>query len=158
MVGNRERTIFAVVTDRTLYFYLAHVSHSREKFCSSAPFQPQLLLCTFKRDDEEVEQRGEYRRLFWRHNSTSICVTVPAFTLHPPTRKSDSDIEAVRLRVYAGDLAELRVLQPARPGRGFVHTDFAGVLFAAEAAGRQRVPVSGSKAGKRRYVVSTTRI
>lgn len=26
MVGNRERTIFAVVTDRTLYFYLAHVS------------------------------------------------------------------------------------------------------------------------------------
>ncbi|KAH7723507.1 Protein R06F6.8 a [Aphelenchoides avenae] len=88
VVGNRERTIFAVVTDRTLYFYLAH---------------PQLLLCTFKRDDEEVEQRGEYRRLFWRHNSTSICVTTSKQCVYVYTLEISQNSECFNLHDPDGD-------------------------------------------------------
>ncbi|MCP9261481.1 Protein RIC1 [Dirofilaria immitis] len=48
VVGNRDRTFFAV---------------------------PQLLLCSFKRSEKDVEEKGEYRKVYWRHDSSAICFT-----------------------------------------------------------------------------------
>ena len=39
-------------------------------------FKPLILLCTYQRDEAEVAERGCYKKLYWRHNSASICVTV----------------------------------------------------------------------------------
>ncbi|KAM3719655.1 Guanine nucleotide exchange factor [Dirofilaria immitis] len=60
VVGNRDRTFFAVVTSSIFYIYLAH---------------PQLLLCSFKRSEKDVEEKGEYRKVYWRHDSSAICFT-----------------------------------------------------------------------------------
>uniref|UniRef100_A0A915E3L8 Protein RIC1 homolog n=1 Tax=Ditylenchus dipsaci TaxID=166011 RepID=A0A915E3L8_9BILA len=59
IVASRERSIIAVVTDSALYFYLASL---------------QLLLCTYRRTEKELKEQGAYRKLYWRHNSSSICV------------------------------------------------------------------------------------
>ncbi|KAI6172535.1 Protein RIC1-like protein [Aphelenchoides besseyi] len=60
IVGNRERLIIACVTPSALYFFLPN---------------PLILLCTYRRDEAEVAERGRYKKLYWRHNSASICVT-----------------------------------------------------------------------------------
>ncbi|VDN82021.1 unnamed protein product [Brugia pahangi] len=61
VVGNRDKTLFVVVTSSIFYIYLAN---------------PQLLLCLFKRSDDDVKEKGEYRKVYWRHDSSAICFTV----------------------------------------------------------------------------------
>ncbi|VDM97826.1 unnamed protein product [Thelazia callipaeda] len=60
VVGNRDKTLFIAVTSSIFYIYLAH---------------PQLLLCTFKRSEEDTKKKGEYRKVYWRNDSTAICFT-----------------------------------------------------------------------------------
>lgn len=60
VVGNRDKTLFVVVTSSIFYIYLAN---------------PQLLLCLFKRSDDDVKEKGEYRKVYWRHDSSAICFT-----------------------------------------------------------------------------------
>uniref|UniRef100_A0A1I7VEJ0 Protein RIC1 homolog n=1 Tax=Loa loa TaxID=7209 RepID=A0A1I7VEJ0_LOALO len=60
VVGNRDKTLFVAVTSSILYIYLAH---------------PQLLLCSFRRSEEDVKKKGEYRKVYWRHDSSAICLT-----------------------------------------------------------------------------------
>ncbi|VDK51686.1 unnamed protein product [Anisakis simplex] len=60
VVANKDRTIYASVTSSRIYFCLAN---------------PQLLLCTYARSSEDVNEKGEYRLLYWRYDSSSICVT-----------------------------------------------------------------------------------
>ncbi|KAL3993953.1 RIC1 family protein [Acanthocheilonema viteae] len=60
VVGNRDKTLFVAVTSSIFYVYLAH---------------PQLLLCSFRRSEEDVRERGEYRKVYWRHDSSAICFT-----------------------------------------------------------------------------------
>ncbi|OZC11803.1 hypothetical protein X798_00984, partial [Onchocerca flexuosa] len=60
VVGNRDKTLFVAVISSIFYVYLAH---------------PQLLLCSFRRSEEDVEEKGEYRKVYWRHDSSAICFT-----------------------------------------------------------------------------------
>ncbi|CAG9534420.1 unnamed protein product [Cercopithifilaria johnstoni] len=60
VVGNRDKTLFVAVTSSIFYVYLAH---------------PQLLLCSFRRSEEDVRKKGEYRKVYWRHDSSAICFT-----------------------------------------------------------------------------------
>uniref|UniRef100_A0A915Q7R5 Protein RIC1 homolog n=1 Tax=Setaria digitata TaxID=48799 RepID=A0A915Q7R5_9BILA len=60
VVGNRDKTLFIAVTSSIFYIYLAH---------------PQLLLCSLKRSEENVRQKGEYRKVYWRHDSSAVCFT-----------------------------------------------------------------------------------
>uniref|UniRef100_A0A0R3RGF6 RAB3GAP2_N domain-containing protein n=1 Tax=Elaeophora elaphi TaxID=1147741 RepID=A0A0R3RGF6_9BILA len=60
VVGNRDKTLFVAVTSSIFYVYLAH---------------PQLLLCSFRRSEEDVKKKGEYRKVYWRHDSSAICFT-----------------------------------------------------------------------------------
>ncbi|VDN28073.1 unnamed protein product [Gongylonema pulchrum] len=41
--------------------------------------KPQLLLCTLKRSEEDVKKKGEYRKAYWRHDSSAVCFTVCTF-------------------------------------------------------------------------------
>ncbi|VDN58497.1 unnamed protein product [Dracunculus medinensis] len=66
IVGNRDRTLYAAVTSSVIYIFLSNVSFL---------LLPQLVLCSFKRSVADVEQRGEYRLLYWRHDSCAVCVT-----------------------------------------------------------------------------------
>ncbi|VDO35924.1 unnamed protein product [Onchocerca flexuosa] len=68
VVGNRDKTLFVAVISSIFYVYLAHL-----KFFFQ--FQPQLLLCSFRRSEEDVEEKGEYRKVYWRHDSSAICFT-----------------------------------------------------------------------------------
>ncbi|MFH4976386.1 hypothetical protein AB6A40_003095 [Gnathostoma spinigerum] len=60
VVGNRERSLYAVVTSSTIYVFLPN---------------PQLILCSFRRTTEDVTEKGEYRLLYWKHDSTAVCLT-----------------------------------------------------------------------------------
>ncbi|VDM36928.1 unnamed protein product [Toxocara canis] len=60
VVGNRDRTLYAAVASSIIYICLAN---------------PQLVLCTFRRSKTEVKEKGEYRLLYWRHDSSAICTT-----------------------------------------------------------------------------------
>lgn len=60
VVGNRDRTLYAAVTSSTVYIFLAN---------------PQLVLCTYRRPFVDIEEKGEYRILYWRHDSSAVCTT-----------------------------------------------------------------------------------
>uniref|UniRef100_A0A914ZAQ3 Protein RIC1 homolog n=1 Tax=Panagrolaimus superbus TaxID=310955 RepID=A0A914ZAQ3_9BILA len=57
--GNREKTLFAVISRSTIYIYQAN---------------PQILLSTFRRNEDEIEERGEYVKCIWRHDSGALCI------------------------------------------------------------------------------------
>ncbi|CAD5217774.1 unnamed protein product [Bursaphelenchus xylophilus] len=67
IVGNRERSILIAVTASSLYVFLPN---------------PLLLLCTYRRETAEVEERGRYKNLYWRHNSAAVCVTTDSNCLY----------------------------------------------------------------------------
>lgn len=60
IVGNRDRTLYAAVTSSTIYFFLSN---------------PELVLCTLRRPPADIEEKGEFRILYWRHDSSAVCIT-----------------------------------------------------------------------------------
>uniref|UniRef100_A0A915BH36 Protein RIC1 homolog n=2 Tax=Parascaris univalens TaxID=6257 RepID=A0A915BH36_PARUN len=60
VVGNRDRTLYAAVASSIIYICLAN---------------PQLVLCMYRRSKADVKEKGEYRLLYWRHDSSAICTT-----------------------------------------------------------------------------------
>uniref|UniRef100_A0A914XEF7 Protein RIC1 homolog n=1 Tax=Plectus sambesii TaxID=2011161 RepID=A0A914XEF7_9BILA len=60
IVGNRDRTFFAVLTADSLLIFQAN---------------PQLLLCFIRRSDEDIEEKGDNIEVFWRHDTSGICVS-----------------------------------------------------------------------------------
>uniref|UniRef100_A0A914EG37 Protein RIC1 homolog n=1 Tax=Acrobeloides nanus TaxID=290746 RepID=A0A914EG37_9BILA len=80
--GNREKSFFIVATDSTLFVYLAN---------------PHLLICTYKRDAEETSERGEYRKVYWRHDSSSICVTTSKHCVYIYTIETSEDSDVFNL-------------------------------------------------------------
>ncbi|KAI1703786.1 RIC1 domain-containing protein [Ditylenchus destructor] len=83
VAASRERAFVAIVTDSAIYFYLASL---------------QLLLCSFKRNREEVEERGAYRKLYWRHTSNSVCVVTSTNFVYIYTVDISYDSECFILR------------------------------------------------------------
>ncbi|CAJ0958637.1 unnamed protein product, partial [Mesorhabditis belari] len=57
--ANRDRNTIAAVTDDVLYLYLA---------------QPQVLLCLLGRDAADVLEKGAFRRIYWRFDSSFLAV------------------------------------------------------------------------------------
>ncbi|CAD5213198.1 unnamed protein product [Bursaphelenchus okinawaensis] len=67
IVGNRERSLLAAVTSSNLYIFLPN---------------PRLLLCTYRRQESEILERGKYKSLCWRQNSASVCLTTDSNCLY----------------------------------------------------------------------------
>uniref|UniRef100_A0A0K0F456 Protein RIC1 homolog n=1 Tax=Strongyloides venezuelensis TaxID=75913 RepID=A0A0K0F456_STRVS len=60
ILGNRDRSLIGVCTSDTICIYLA---------------KPQILLASYRRDTEEVIEKGEYKRLYWKYDSKAIFVS-----------------------------------------------------------------------------------
>uniref|UniRef100_A0A0N5AX60 Protein RIC1 homolog n=1 Tax=Syphacia muris TaxID=451379 RepID=A0A0N5AX60_9BILA len=60
VVGNRDHTLFAAITSSSIYLFLSDT---------------QLLTCVFRRSAADVEEKGEYRLLYWRQDSTALCTS-----------------------------------------------------------------------------------
>uniref|UniRef100_A0A0N4ZHJ0 Protein RIC1 homolog n=1 Tax=Parastrongyloides trichosuri TaxID=131310 RepID=A0A0N4ZHJ0_PARTI len=60
IIGNRDRSLIAVCTSDTLCIYLA---------------KPQILLASYRRNSEEVIEKGEYKRLYWKYDSKALFVS-----------------------------------------------------------------------------------
>ncbi|KAF7631140.1 RIC1 domain-containing protein [Meloidogyne graminicola] len=60
LVSNRDHSIFVVSTDTFLYFYLADT---------------HLLACIYQKDDDDTAERGFFRDVYWKPDSTAIAVT-----------------------------------------------------------------------------------
>jgi hypothetical protein len=65
--SNRDRTIFVILTDTLLYFFFADV---------------RLLACVYSRDDEDIAERGFFRKAFWKPDSTALSVTTSKNFVH----------------------------------------------------------------------------
>lgn len=59
IVGNKDRSIIGIITNSQLLLYFSHTN---------------LLAISYSRTEDEVQERGEFRRLCWNYNSTSICI------------------------------------------------------------------------------------
>lgn len=88
LVSNREHNIFVAVTDTFLYFFLADT---------------HLLACIYQREDDDIAERGFFRKAYWKPDSTAIAVTTSknfvsilnveisresSFNLHDPVGES----------------------------------------------------------------------
>nr|CAD2190837.1 unnamed protein product [Meloidogyne enterolobii] len=60
LVSNREHNIFVALTNTFLYFYLADT---------------HLLACIYQREDEDISERGFFKKAYWKPDSTAIAVT-----------------------------------------------------------------------------------
>uniref|UniRef100_A0A0K0EGB8 Protein RIC1 homolog n=1 Tax=Strongyloides stercoralis TaxID=6248 RepID=A0A0K0EGB8_STRER len=60
ILGNRDRSLIGVCSSDTICIYLA---------------KPQILLASYKRDPEEIIEKGEYRKIYWKYDSKAIFVS-----------------------------------------------------------------------------------
>lgn len=90
IVGNKDRSIMYVTNSEwfsnlihlaallpTLNCFFTFPMYMRLLFRSlSINVQTNLLALSYSRTEDEVQERGEFRRLCWNYNSTSICILV----------------------------------------------------------------------------------
>uniref|UniRef100_A0A1I7ZIN4 Protein RIC1 homolog n=1 Tax=Steinernema glaseri TaxID=37863 RepID=A0A1I7ZIN4_9BILA len=60
VVGNREKNLLAVLTESSIYIFLAN---------------PQIVLCCFRRSAEDVSEKGTFKTIFWRGDSSALAVS-----------------------------------------------------------------------------------
>ncbi|KAK0393210.1 hypothetical protein QR680_000098 [Steinernema hermaphroditum] len=60
VIGNREKNLLAVLTESSIYVFLAN---------------PQIVLCCFRRPPEDVFEKGRFELAFWKADSTALAVS-----------------------------------------------------------------------------------
>ncbi|TMS40173.1 hypothetical protein L596_006586 [Steinernema carpocapsae] len=59
IVGNRDKSLIAVLTEASIFVFLAN---------------PQIILCCLRRPAEDVAEKGTFERAFWKGDSSAIVV------------------------------------------------------------------------------------
>ncbi|GMR39671.1 hypothetical protein PMAYCL1PPCAC_09866, partial [Pristionchus mayeri] len=60
VVGNRDRSLIAIITSSSVYIYNS---------------QPSVLLCTYRQPENEVAEKGEFVRAYWQFDSVALAIT-----------------------------------------------------------------------------------
>uniref|UniRef100_A0AC35TUA3 Histone-lysine N-methyltransferase, H3 lysine-79 specific n=1 Tax=Rhabditophanes sp. KR3021 TaxID=114890 RepID=A0AC35TUA3_9BILA len=60
ITGNRDRSLIAICTFDTIFIYLS---------------KPQILLASYQRSEEEVSENGQFRKLYWKYDSSALFAT-----------------------------------------------------------------------------------
>ncbi|KAF8362406.1 hypothetical protein PRIPAC_89329 [Pristionchus pacificus] len=60
VVGNRDRSLIALITLSSVHIYNA---------------QPSVLLCTYRQPEPELAEKGEFVRAYWQFDSIALAVT-----------------------------------------------------------------------------------